>query len=117
MRLVAVEWFVGAAKIVLVEDNLSTHTDASFYKKSAAPVAQRFERHRTPKHGSWLNMAECGLSVFSRQCLSRRIGEVDTLRRESEAWAKERNEAVATADWQFTTAGARVKLKNLYPII
>jgi DDE superfamily endonuclease len=80
-------------------------------------LAERFEFHYTPKHGSWLNMAEIELSVLSRQCLDRRIGEVGVLRREIEAWQRKRNAASKTIDWQFTTAEARVKLKRLYPVI
>jgi hypothetical protein len=80
-------------------------------------LAERFEFHYTPQHGSWLNRAEIELSVLSRQCLDRRIGEVGVLRREIEAWQRKRHAASKTMDWQFTTAEARVKLKRLYPVI
>jgi DDE superfamily endonuclease len=80
-------------------------------------LAERFEFHYTPQHGSWLNRAEIELSVLSRQCLDRRIGEVGVLRREIEAWQRNRNAANKTIDGQFTTAEARVKLKRLYPVI
>jgi hypothetical protein len=80
-------------------------------------LAERFEFHDTPKHGSWLNRAEIEFSVLSRQCLDRRIGEVGLLRREIEAWQQKRNEASKTIDGQFTTAEARIKLKRLYPVI
>ena len=80
-------------------------------------MAERFEFHYTPKHGSWLNIAEIELSVLSRQCLDRRIGEVGVLRCEIEAWQQRRNAASKIIDWQFTTAEARIKLKRLYPVI
>ncbi len=80
-------------------------------------MAERFEWHYTPKHGSWLNMAETELSVVARQCLDRRIPDLATLREEVRVWEEERNAAVVKVDWQFTTADARVKLKKLYPTI
>ena len=113
--------FPNASKIVLVQDNLSTHKPASLYE--AFPAAQarrlveRFEWHYTPKHGSWLDMAESELSVLSRQCLDRRIPDKDTLTREVTAWRNNRNKTNSKADWQFTTADARVKLKRLYPTL
>jgi hypothetical protein len=108
-------------RITVVLDNLNTHGPASFYEafppEEARRLAERFEFHYTPKHGSWLNMAEIELSVLSRQCLDRRIGQIGVLRREIEAWQRKRNAASKTIDWQFTTAEARVKLKRLYPVI
>lgn len=121
LRRVSDEWFPGPEVIVLVEDNLNTHTDASLYRSfepaEAFRLAHRFERHRTPVHGSWLNIAESELSVFSRQCLSRRIACVDELRSEGETWASQRNAAGVTTGWQFTTDDARIKLSKLYPTI
>ena len=111
--------FPGAEKIVLVQDNLSTHTTASLYAAfpaaEARRLAQRFEWHYTPKHGSWLDMAESELGVLSCQCLNRRIPDKLTLEREVAAWHDYRNKRHATADWQFTTDDARIKLKRLYP--
>ncbi len=111
--------FPNAAKIVLVQDNLSTHTPASLYAAFPAPEArrlvERFEWHYTPKHGSWLDMAESELAVLSFQCLDRRIPDKPSLTREVAAWEEIRNKHHATADWQFKTADARVKLKRLYP--
>jgi len=111
--------FAAAKKIVLVQDNLSTHTPASLYAAFPAPEARRlvnrFEWHYTPKHGSWLNMAESELAVLTTQCLSRRIPDKQTLKQEVAAWQSHRNKRHAKADWQFTTENARVKLKRLYP--
>src|SRR5271165_4802759 len=110
--------FPDADKIVLVQDNLSTHTTASLYAAFPAPearrLANRFEWHYTPKHGSWLDMAESELAVLTSQCLSRRIPDKPTLETEVAAWERHRNNHHAKADWQFTTADARVKLKRLY---
>jgi hypothetical protein len=111
--------FPGAEKIVLVRDNLSTHTAASLY--AAFPAAQarrlveRFEWHYTPRHGSWLDMAESELGVLAHQCLDRRIPDKPKLIEEVAAWQDNRNKNHAKADWQFTTADARTKLKRLYP--
>ena len=80
-------------------------------------IAQKIEWHYTPEHGSWLNMAECELSVLRRQCLSRRISDADTLKQEVAAWEAKRNGVHVTIDWQFTTKDARIKLKRLYPIV
>jgi hypothetical protein len=113
--------YPSARKVVLVTDNLNTHGTGSLYEAfepaEARRLAERIEWHYTPKHGSWLNMAEIELSVLARQCLDRRIPDRDTLTREVAAWEARRNAAGVTADWQFTTADARVKLKRLYPTI
>jgi hypothetical protein len=111
--------FPGAEKIVLVQDNLSTHTAASLYAAFPAAEArrlnERFEWHYTPKHGSWLDMAESELGVLATQCLDRRIPDKQFLINEIAAWEENRNRRHAKADWQFTTTDARVKLKRLYP--
>jgi hypothetical protein len=108
-----------ARKIVLVQDNLSTHKPASLYEAFPAAEArrlvERFEWHYTPKHGSWLDMAESELSVLSSQCLDRRIPDQQILIDEVAAWQDSRNKNHTRADWQFTTADARLKLKRLYP--
>lgn len=108
-----------AERIRVVLDNLNTHRPASLYEAfdpaEARRVLKRLEFHNTPKHGSWLNMAEIELSVLSRQCLSRRIGDEATLKREVAALERERNQAQATIAWQFTTRNARRKLCHLYP--
>lgn len=119
LRDVSDRWFPNAAKIALVQDNLSTHKPASLYEAFAPAEArrlvERFEWHHTPKHGSWLNMAETELSVLSSQCLDRRVPNKDGLLSEVSAWEADRNKHHAKADWQFTTTDARVKLKRLYP--
>jgi hypothetical protein len=119
LRDVSDRWFPDAAKIALVQDNLSTHKPASLYEAfppaEARRLVERFEWHYTPKHGSWLNMAETELSVLSSQCLDRRIPGKDALIDEVSAWEAARNKHHAKADWQFTTENARVKLKRLYP--
>jgi transposase len=121
LQRLADEFYAQAARIVLVCDNLNTHTPAALYETfepaEARRLAERFEWHYTPKHGSWLNMAEMELSVVARQCLDRRIPDLATLRREIEAWEKQRNAAVVKVEWQFTTADARIRLKKLYPTI
>ena len=113
--------FPAAKKIVLVQDNLSTHKPASLYQafpaEEARRLVERFEWHYTPKHGSWLNMAESELGVLSSQCLDRRIPDKQTLIEEVAAWEGGRNRNHAKADWQFTTSNARVKLKRLYPAL
>ena len=113
--------FPEANKIVLVQDNLNTHKPASLYEAfpavEARRLVERFEWHYTPKHGSWLDMAESELSVLSSQCLDRRIPDKQTLIEEVDAWEANRNKHHTKADWQFTTADARVKLKRLYPTI
>jgi hypothetical protein len=121
LRDISDKYYPQARKIVLVQDNLSTHKPASLYEAFPAPEArrlvERFEWHYTPKHGSWLNMAESELAVLSSQCLDRRIPDKPKLISEVAAWEKARNKYNAVADWQFTTADARVKLKHLYPAI
>ena len=113
--------FPKAEKIVLVQDNLNTHTPASLYEAfepdQARRIIERFEWHYTPKHGSWLNLAESELAVLSGQCLDRRIPDQPTLVTEVDAWRSRRNTHNAKANWHFTTADARVKLKNLYPAL
>jgi DDE superfamily endonuclease len=115
------EQYPRAERIALVMDNLNTHRLSSLYEAFAPAEArrliERLEVHHTPKHGSWLNMAETELSVLSTQCLDRRIGEKDELRVEVAAWEQRRNTAKCRVDWQFTTADARVRLKRLYPSI
>ena len=113
--------FPTASTIVLVQDNLSTHKPASLYEAFPAPVArrlvERFEWHYTPKHGSWLDRAETEVGVLSAQCLDRRIPHQQTLIEEVAAWEDSRNKRHTKADWHFTTADARVKLKRLYPAL
>src|SRR3712207_3825034 len=113
--------FPEAERIVLVQDNLNTHLPAALYTafppEEAKRIWDKLELHYTPKHGSWLTMAESELSVLSRQCLDRRIPDQAALRRETAAWEERRNTAKATIDWRFTTADARVKLKKLYPTL
>jgi len=121
LRDLSDRYYPQAQKIVLVMDNLNTHKPASLYEafapEEARRLAERFELHYTPKHGSWLDMAETELSVLARQCLKRRIDNRDDLKREVAAWEKRRNEAESVVDWRFTTANARIKLKRLYPSI
>lgn len=111
--------FPNAKKIVLVQDNLNTHKPASLYEAfppdKARRLVERFEWHYTPKHGSWLDMAESELGVLATQCLDRRIPDKQALVEEVAAWEQNRNRHHAKADWQFTTADARIKLKRLYP--
>jgi hypothetical protein len=108
-----------AKKILLVQDNLNTHKPASLYEAfppaEARRLIERFEWHYTPKHGSWLNMAESELAALSSQCLDRRIPDKKYLSKEIAAWEKDRNKHHTKADWQFKTQEARVKLKHLYP--
>lgn len=121
LRVLADEDYPEAEKIVLVVDNLNTHGPGSLYERFEAPEAHRlaakFEWHYTPEHASWLNVAECELSVLSRQCLKRRIPDKQTLIQEVAAWEARRNQLAAKVDWQFTTADARIKLKRLYPVV
>lgn len=115
------ERYPEAERIVLVMDNLNTHSPASLYEAFPAAEAKRLasklEIHYTPRHGSWLNMAEIELSVLSRQCLDRRVPDFETLEAEVEAWQERRNAQGGGIDWRFTTEDARIKLKRLYPSI
>lgn len=108
-----------AEKIVLVMDNLNTHTIGSLYEafeaEKAFALAQRLEIHHTPKHGSWLNIAEIELSALTRQCLDRRLDDLAKLNTELAAWQQATNTAQRQVDWQFTTEDARIKLRHLYP--
>jgi DDE superfamily endonuclease len=121
-----VRWLVedvhpDAETVVLVMDNLNTHKLASLYEAfppdQARRIAERVEVHHTPKHGSWLNVAEIELSVLARQCLDRRIGDRATLEREVAAWEADRNHRAVETKWRFTTADARIKLRRLYPTL
>jgi transposase len=113
------ERYPDARKVRLVMDNLNTHSIASLYEayspEEARRLAERLEIHYTPKHGSWLNMAEIELSVLKGQCLNRRIAQMTTMQAEVAAWEEDRNNNVKKIDWQFTTADARIKLTRLYP--
>lgn len=113
--------YAGTEKIVLVMDNLNTHKLSVLYQAfephEARRLYERFEVHYTPKHASWLDMAECELSVLSRQCLDRRIDSRSFLKREVHCWEEDRNEQEVCVDWQFRTPDARIKLKRLYPLI
>lgn len=119
MRYLVDELFPEADVVVVVEDNLNTHTPAALYEAfepaEAKRILDRLEFHYTPKHGSWLNMVEIELSILSEQCLDDRIPDEQTLRREVEAWETARNEQRATVNWRFSTSDARVKLERLYP--
>ena len=119
IKYLADEVYPDAEKIVLVMDNLNTHKPASLYKKyppeEARRIIRKLEIHYTPKHGSWLNIAEIELNVMTRQCLSRRIESMNALRRELSAWEQERNGNQATVNWRFRTKDARIKLVSLYP--
>jgi hypothetical protein len=119
MRELAEHHYPFADKIVLVQDNLNTHTPGSYYEafspEEAFALAQRFELHYTPTKASWLNMVEIELSILSKQCLDRRIGDIETLEREALAWARQRNEQRATVQWQFTQVKARNKFQRFYP--
>jgi len=121
VRKISDQMYPDAEKIVLVEDNLNTHSPASLYEAfepgEAKRLADRFEFHYTPKHGSWLDMAEIELGILGRQCLSRRIDNVNDLRREAKAWNVARNAAGTKVNWQFATEDARIKLRRLYPSI
>jgi hypothetical protein len=108
-----------AERVVLVMDQLNTHALASLYEafppEEAKRLTERIELHHTPKHGSWLNIAEIELSVLGRRCLARRIAQQDTLQRKIEQWEQQRNTIATKVDWQFTTEQARIKLRSLYP--
>ena len=130
-RTVSIDWaeevkhlleevYPDVERVTLVCDNLNTHKLTSLYKafpvsEEALRLSSRLELVHTPKHGSWLNIAEIELSVFSRQCLNRRIPDLETLRSEAEAWQEYRNKTANRVDWRFTTQDARIKLKRLYP--
>ena len=119
IRILLEQYYPNEAKIRLVMDNLNTHTISSLYEaftpELARSLAKRLEIHHTPKHGSWLNMAEIELSVLSKQCLDRRIDDIALLRKELSFWEANRNAIQKGVDWQFTTVDARIKLKRLYP--
>jgi len=121
LRWLAEDVYPDAERVVLVMDNLNTHKLASLYEafepEQARRIAERIEVHHTPKHGSWLNVAEIELSVLARQCLDRRIESVDELLKELEPWSEERNDRAVGVKWRFTTADARIKLRRLYPAI
>jgi len=121
MQRLVDEFYPDAEVIRVVLDNLSTHKPSALYELLPAGQARRILRklefHYTPKHGSWLNIAEVEISVLARQCLRRRIGDIDTLQREVDAWQQPRNQRSTFVDWRFTTGDARAKLKRLYPII
>ena len=120
-RTLVEEMYPEAEVVVLVMDNLNTHKLASLYEAfppgQARRIADRLEVHHTPKHGSWLNMAEIELSVLSRRCLGRRIETREELEREVAAWERERNKRGVPIRWRFTTADARIELRRLYPTI
>lgn len=115
------EHYPEAEKVVLVMDNLNTHTVSSLYEAfepaEARRLAERLETHYTPEHGSWLNMVEPEQSVMAQQCLGRRVPDCETMKQTTTAWYEQRNEADATVNWQFTADDARIKLKRLYPVI
>ena len=121
LQLLADADYPQADKIVLVTDNLNTHTPGCLYERFTPPearrIASKLEWHYTPEHGSWLNIAECELSVLARQCLDRRIPDRQTLTVEVAAWQEHRNQAHVTIHWQFTAQDARLKLRRLYPVI
>ena len=121
VRELVEDHYPDATRIVLVMDNLNTHRPASLYEafppEQAKRIWDRLEIHYTPKHGSWLNIAECEFSVLTRQCTNRRIPSQEALERAVSAWENERNGHLAKVDWRFTTKDARIKLKHLYPNI
>jgi hypothetical protein len=118
-RLLSVD-YPDAEKVVLVMDNLNTHSTGSLYEAfepaKAHALARRLEIHHTPKHGSWLNIAEIELSALTRQCLDRRIGDIDVLGGELAAWQRQTNADQRQVDWHFTTSDARIRLRHLYPV-
>jgi hypothetical protein len=119
LRWVVEDLHPDARKVVLVTDNLNVHDPGSLYEAfdpaRARRIVEKLEWHSTPKHGSWLNVAECELAALSAQCLDRRIGSAVRLKQVVAAWEAKRNERQVGVDWQFTTADARIKLKRLYP--
>jgi hypothetical protein len=121
IKELADERYPDAEKIVLVMDNLNTHSPASLYEafdpSEARRLVEKLEIHYTPKHGSWLDMAEIELGILNRQCLNRRLDNAATIQREVAAWENDRNQRSSKVNWRFTTANARVKLRRLYPSI
>jgi len=121
IKKIADEWYKDAEKIILVMDNLATHKASALYEtyppKEAKRIWDRFNFVYTPKHGSWLNMAEIELNVLMGQCLKRRIDNVQLIEKEVKAWQIHRNNKKAIINWQFTNSDARIKLKRLYPTI
>ena len=121
MRLLVDDYFPTAERIRLVLDNLNTQTPAALYgvlpPHEARRITRKLELHYTPKHGSWLNMAECELALLAGQCLDRRMATIDTLREEIAAWERPRNQLQTKIHWQFSTEVARTKLKRLYPVV
>jgi hypothetical protein len=121
VRFIVEEMYPDALKVTIVMDNLNTHSPASLYASfepaMAKRIADRLDIQYTPKHGSWLNMAEIEFSALSRQCLNRRIPTQEKLIEEIAAWETARNEAKIGCDWHFTTGDARIKLKKLYPVL
>jgi hypothetical protein len=121
VKSIVTEQYPQAEKVVLVMDNLNTHTLSSLYEtftaEEAFAIAQKLEIHYTPKHGSWLNIAEIELSAMTSQCLNRRIDTLKKLKNELKAWQQERNRNQKTVKWQFTAKDARIKLHSLYPVI
>ena len=121
MRRLVEELYPQAQKVRVVLDDLSTHTAAAFYESFSAEVARKLARRiefvYTPVHGSWLNMVEVEISVLVRQCLKRRLPDIETLEREVEAWCRNRNRLGASVGWRFTTEDARIKLRSLYPSV
>ena len=119
IRRLVDEDYAGAEKIILVQDNLNIHSTASLYEafpaEEARRIAERLELHYTPKHGSWLNIAEIELSVYKRQCIPGRIDSIERMQEMTRIWNEDRNTRQAKVDWQFRTADARVKLRRLYP--
>lgn len=120
MRSILDKRYKDAKKLILVMDNLNTHAISSLYEafppEEALRLAKRLEIHHTPKHGSWLNIAEIELSVLKRQCLPERVPDINSMREKIKIWNSERNTKQAKVDWQFTTEDARIKLKRLYPV-
>ena len=121
MKYLVNECYPDADKIKVIQDNLNTHVKASLYKafkpEEAKRILDKLEFLNTPKHGSWLNMAEIELSALNNQCLDRRISNIDSLKQEIEAWEENRNQKSQSVNWRFTTDNARIKLKRLYPSI
>lgn len=121
MKYLVDERYPQADKIGVIQDQLNTHVKASLYKafepEEAKRILDKLEFHYTPKHGSWLNMAEIEFSVLNHQCLDRRLPDQDTLKLEIAAWSEQRNQKSHSVNWRFTTADARIKLKRLYPSI